>query len=310
MGGVTSSRHLPTCLGKLTLVAFASTSLIQDKLSLLESDLRKIPQPQSKTGARPAVVEFGSQSTTPHVSSTTTSSEAGQAQNLAARTPERQAHDISARNFRRKRRRSFVETPLQQQYWNEYDHPEDSGDEDGFFLYVDQNQETVFDKIWAVVTKSLYTRGAGEQRPLLPTRESETSSREVLESSSDEETTPLTTRLKRTYGAVPIGSTTIKPVDDSQLPKIPRLTVLAMTSSIIILVVAAILAATGRKKLASEVDGGIIFAVSASLAFAIIGTAAMYRQRRSQKWYHWVIVLTMLVFVGTASGGLLAWTIT
>jgi len=256
------------------------------------------------------IVDFGSQSTTPHVSSTSNSSEAGNVPSQSGTIIATPSPNISARNFRKKRRRSYAAADSSpKKYWSEYDHPEDTGDEHDFYLYINPDQESTFDKLLSSISKIFRHRKNADERPLLSPSSTGHLSRADSESSSDEEPSPRKSRMSPSYGTVAYSDPVIAGKAPTRWLQVPRLTIVAMTSSIIILTIALILAATGRKKLATEVDGGVVLAVAASLAFAITGIAAMYRHRRTQKWHTWLIALSILVIVGVASGGLLAWTI-
>ena len=96
----------------------------------------------------------------------------------------------------------------------------------------------------------------------------------------------------------------MQPYDNSQL--IPQFAAVSLVASLVILVVAYLLAATGRHKLATEVDAGVIFAIVSSLVFAIVGVAALWREK-DLSWISWGVACGVLLIDAVGSGGLLAW---
>lgn len=69
----------------------------------------------------------------------------------------------------------------------------------------------------------------------------------------------------------------------------------------ILLVVAAILVTTGRRKAANTVDTGVIIGVVSSLVFAVMGVGSMMRRKDDVGWVHRVgvgLVFTCVVIVG------------
>jgi hypothetical protein len=70
--------------------------------------------------------------------------------------------------------------------------------------------------------------------------------------------------------------------------------------------VAYLLAATGRHKLATEVDAGVVFAIASSLVFAIVGVAALWREH-NVKVITWAVAGGVFAVDAVGSAGLLAW---
>ncbi|CAN9289222.1 unnamed protein product [Alternaria alternata] len=123
-------------------------------ISLLEKDIRKLPEPVKKRSRRARDSMTGSQvQLSPPATSTSNTSYDGQSSPLASRYEESSATSVHEfvdppplQAFRKKSRRPFSEYPppmnrdepepeVQQRYWNEYDHPED--EETGYYIYVD-----------------------------------------------------------------------------------------------------------------------------------------------------------------------------
>ena len=133
------------------------------------------------------------------------------------------------------------------------------------------------------------------------------------ESSSDEGARLLSRNKPKTYGAMPAfhahpprayDQTQVQCEDQSLL--LPQFAALSLAASLVILVVAYLLAATGRHKLATEVDAGVVFAIASSLVFAIVGIATLWREPRV-RWITWGIAGALFSIDAVGSAGLLAW---
>lgn len=294
---------------------------------LLDKDIRKVPQAPRRREDSGVDSYFGSQSTTPQVSTSTTSvTEWGTDSGAAMEEPLSKLGDsfdappLSA--FKKKRKRRYAE-PMQparseERYWNEYDDPEDD-DENGYVIYVDPNAESTYEKLTRKL-RSLFNRSEPNgQDPLLSQHDLEagddsTAPTSDAGTSSDEDDVLSTRNPKpRTYGTLAAPSqqrVRFATTPSKQTKFIPRLASVCLTASIVILLTGFLLAATGRRKQAREVDGGILFAVACSLTFAVLGVASMLRSRRNLVWPAWAVALGVLGGVAVGSGGLLAWILT
>ncbi|KAF2155582.1 hypothetical protein K461DRAFT_77199 [Myriangium duriaei CBS 260.36] len=277
-------------------------------IPLLKQDLRKVPQTPRKA-LRKESTEFGSQSTTPRASTAASSDAGGQ-------TDASKADDLRKLRFatiaESPGRKSLIQKPRHvrgttttERYWNEYDEP--SEDEDQYVIYIDPNYESVWDKAWKSFLKvlGLKEEKSPENEPLLYSPDLEPGSFDEAESSDDELETQFH-RTARVNGHSRV-SPRLKVQSADSLDIMPRLTLACFSSSFAILVVAFILATTGKKKLHTEVDAGVIFAVVTSLTFAVIGVGNLYRSRAHIRILVWLIAGIALCIVGIASGGLLAW---
>ncbi|KAM0715468.1 hypothetical protein Q7P37_008966 [Cladosporium fusiforme] len=218
------------------------------------------------------------------------------------------------RAFRNKRRREYPQAqPAQQQarYWSEYDHPEDGSDAgDAYVIYIDPNERSSFEVFFDKLAKVFSRRPKPEEEGLLSTP----SSPRDDESSSDEDSQVNAARRPKSYGALPSYRAPPLQRSWSQTAQynqqssviIPQFSAVSLVASLVILVVAYLLAATGRHKLATEVDAGVIFAIISSLIFAIVGVAALWREQ-NVAWLSWMVAGGTLVVDAVGSGGLLAW---
>ncbi|KAI7542128.1 hypothetical protein KC331_g8151 [Hortaea werneckii] len=239
-----------------------------------------------------------------------------------------------AHSFRNKRRRrGYPEHPSQrgeqfgsgQRYWSEYDHPEDGSEPgDPYVLYIDPNEksslERIFDKIGALLSRQK-RRNVEEERLL----SSDPGSPTQDESSDDESGAGTPRRKPRSYGTLGdprvkrtvSDAPTLRGPDTDRSPfvnastkhddaLIPQLMPIAFAASIVILVMAYILAMTGKKKDVYEVDFGVLFAIASSLFFSVLGFASLLRSQ-DVSYPVWAIGVVVLIVDAVASGGLLAW---
>jgi VTC domain len=250
-------------------------------------------------------------------------------------------------NFNRvpKKNSAYAKT----RYWSEYDHPEDgSGDENAFYIYVDPDAlfewpgqsafnyfKNQFRSHFGLRRRdSIHSEPDEEEGLLDPNRTLPASSESEDSSSSDDDRDNVVhtahlaapnSRLKskcslrhaspQDYGTLPPPA--IAPIPHSQHVQYQhpthhrlRLSEVSLLASLTVLVVLAVLAATGRRKQRGEVDVGILFGITASLAFVLMGIMALIRERGAgamvSKW-RWVLSGLMFAAECTACGVLLGW---
>jgi hypothetical protein len=287
-------------------------------ITMLSRDIRKLPPATPKRTSSASATEGnspvnGAASTGSSVMGTTdgTTTAVGTSRNPSMGNGDSEVPAPPLRAFRNKRRREYPEaTPqVQAKYWSEYDHPEDGSDAgDAYVIYVDPNERSSISIFFEKLSKVFSRKPKDEDENLL----SPTTTHDD-ESSSDEDARLLSARKPKSYGS--IGSRPnlqhrhsqsmyVQPYDNSQL--LPQFAAVSLVASLVILVVAYLLAATGRHKLATEVDAGVIFAIVSSLVFAIVGVAALWRER-DLGWISWGVACGVLLIDAAGSGGLLAW---
>ena len=300
-------------------------------LPILDRDIRKLPSP--------AVHRNASTSGTPNsngsVNGATDSTTAVESLRSTSAAPPKDLDNPPARSFRKKRRRGHAEQQQPQQhqqqrsqgrYWSEYDHPEDGSDAGGdpYVIYIDPNEksslERLFDRIGALLSRR--KRREGEEEGLLTSDPASPTQDE----SSDDETdtnTPTSRRAPKSYGtpssrqhhsgprgltgpADPSPFVNTRPKPQHKGPLAPQLTPVCFAASLSILLMAYILATTGRKKERYEVDFGVLFAIASSLFFSVVGFAGLLRFQEVS-WPAWSVGMAVLVLDVVGSGGLLAW---
>ena len=289
-------------------------------ITMLERDIRKLPPAAPKRIGSASATEAGSPangiataSTDSSVMGTTdgTTTAVGTSRNPSMGNGDGEVPAPPLRAFRNKRRREYPEAVPQTQakYWSEYDHPEDGSDAgDAYVIYIDPNERSSISIFFDKLSKIFSRKPRDEDENLL----SPTTTHDD-ESSSDEDARLFSSRKPKSYGSIASRpnmqhrhsqSIYVQPYDQSQL--LPQFAAVSLVASLVILVVAYLLAATGRHKLATEVDAGVIFAIVSSLVFAIVGVAALWRER-GLGWVSWGVACGVLLIDVVGSGGLLAW---
>ncbi|PNS14092.1 Vacuolar transporter chaperone 4 [Sphaceloma murrayae] len=283
-------------------------------LPLLSQDLRKVPS-NPGTLHKPST-EFGSQSTTPHMSTATSSEAGGQTSETVPAAPiskekSKTSPVFSSPNRVTTKRKTTTASRLRnQRYYSEYDDPDASDHEDAYVIYIDPNEKSVFELAWGGL-KRLFGKEEKmdpEREPLLYEPDLESPGDEG-ESSDEEEVVDY--RISRIYGRdVGLG---LEAGGQSKVASawksVPRLSATCFAASVSLLLVAVVLAGTGRKKLRGEVDAGVLFAVGMSLVFSVVGVASLYRSGEHLRGWVWAAAGVVVCVVAVGSGGLVAWTV-
>ncbi|KAK5127372.1 hypothetical protein LTR85_006711 [Meristemomyces frigidus] len=282
-------------------------------LPVLSRDIRKLPPPAIPRGSSTADVTPSSRGSVNGVTDSTTAVETTRSDSVMV--PE-ELDVPPARSFRKKRRRGYPppQQParIEQRYWSEYDHPEDGSDDggDAYVIYIDPNEkstlDTLFDRLGGLFGRR---KSSGDEEGLL----TEASSIKDDESSSDEAPAPIAgAPRQRSYGTIRPASAThtiryiAPPATSRTRPSMPHMTPICYVASLVILMMAYILAMTGRRKSAYEVDFGVIFAIASSLFFAVVGFGCLLRLPHVS-YPVWGLGIFVLIVDAVGSGGLLAW---
>ncbi|GAB7348300.1 hypothetical protein MBLNU459_g6280t1 [Dothideomycetes sp. NU459] len=297
-------------------------------IPLMQKDIRKLPRVVTKRSSSRNDLGYGSQSATPQFSSNTSAAGDGtgdttavEGRSPASTTVAEQLQTPPLSSFKKKRTRGYPrpvqQQPSQAKYWSEYDHPEESEDDNAYVLYVDPNAESTLSQAWRNLRSLFRRRQKSKHNTSLATDgtlEAGPSEDDSLSSSDDELLAANRAPQRRSYGTLgrimprhDASNQMTQPAAQNEPEWLPQLTVTCLGASIAILICGFILAATGRRKQASEVDAGIIFAVISSLLFAISGVASMFGRGYSPLWTTKVFALGVLAVDAIASGGLLAW---
>lgn len=249
-------------------------------------------------------------------------------------------------NKKASRRKSRSTQQLLPRYWNEFDDGDEVPEDQVYAIYVHPDEQTAFpgaetvSKAFSAMYQSLgrtkrrvvswlpmqfhghdrdHDAEEGVRRPLLGVR-----SRDVDDDNDDSSDTepsipcakfskkrcstghPSTSDIRRT--SLPQSHHTFKrqPVRSSHENALYRTYVGCYAISIILLIMSAIMKASGRHKAKVQVDAGIIVGVIAALASAIVAVSLMVSREERLSWLHRGLGSTAFLVVCVGSGWLLA----
>ena len=114
-------------------------------IPILSRDIRKLPPPAMKATTNSAAGSSGSQSATRRSGSTADGTTAVETGGQSSSAVPDQLETPPLRSFRKKRRRTYPHDSArwQQQYWSEYDNPEEGEDDaEAYVLYIDPNERS------------------------------------------------------------------------------------------------------------------------------------------------------------------------
>jgi len=222
------------------------------------------------------------------------------------------------------------EAPKQQlaRYWSEYEHPEDDSGEEGYFIYVNPDEDetwipfkdtaqTIYHKI-----KALFQPGHSEDNqdnailetePLLqptsnlpksPYSVSTADSYETSTSSSEDDASDTDILMPRArYGTLPVS----QPRPDHEISQdFVNTTIAAMVSlffATTLSVVLLVLSAVGRKRARGEIDVVVLAGSLISVCFAIAGLWGLVF--RSPGVVRWLVAAAVFIAVVVVDGVLI-----
>jgi SPX domain protein involved in polyphosphate accumulation len=288
---------------------------------LMQKDIRKVPTAASRRRAYNHDSSYGSQSTTPQMSTSTGSigDRTGDLTAVEEQSPPRiQIPDQLATPpmsaFRKKRKSAYNRAGSalpKQAYWNEFDDPSGSEDEGAYVLYIDPNEVSSATKTWRRI-RSLWSKNKSTDQEALLGHDGTNEHgmvEESVTSSDDEAQTPRRTQ-QRAYGTLNHSSSQAVGHDAQVYHQYPdwvtQMSATCLVASMLLLCIGYILVATGKRKLASEVDAGVVLAVASSLAFAVSGVGAVF-SRSTPRWPLATLVIGILVADVAAASVLLTW---
>ncbi|KAK3678632.1 hypothetical protein LTR78_001930 [Recurvomyces mirabilis] len=283
-------------------------------LPMLERDIRKLPPPAMKRTSSSAIQTPASRDSANNITDSTTAVETTRSDSI---TQQSELEVPPLRSFRKKRRRNLPEATAHQEtrYWSEYDHPEEpeDGDSSGYAIYIDPNEKSGFDEFFDRLGRLFKRKRPAEEEPMLS---GQTSPKDDETSDDDDEVVTVKPRQK-SYGTLGLSTSRnasgrsqhrsdLEAQTQTNVTSIAHIRSVCYIASLVILLVALMLATTGRHKLRYEVNVGVIFAISSSLFFAIAGFATLLRQQ-DVSYTAWAVGILVLVIDAIGSGGLLAW---
>ena len=320
-----------------------SNLLMIVQLTALEQDIRKLPAVTDSSKARAPPSRLSpEQSSAGHASISASStvngllgsgSSAVQRESSVTSAPET-ATSLPSSPIKKQRRKSHRKRLLQKslrqpsykeqrRYWNEFDDGSEGSENEAYTILVDPNASSSFpgtvqaSKVLTFLGTKIH---ATEQRVASWLRLKNHSKHEAqplingenfpgIEDSdmSEEESChrPVKPTASRRYATFPAGLHQ-RPAVRAREKLLFRCCLASIGASLVLLIVAAILLVTGRRKAEVTVDVGVIIGVAASLVFAVIAVGNMAGRRENVGWVHRSIVMLTFVCIVACSGGLLA----
>lgn len=228
---------------------------------------------------------------------------------------------------RRSHRRRVLDKPLgdsnrksAQRYWNEFDDGSEGSDNEAYTIFVDPDTPSTFPGL--VTISKLFTTlvskfnvaehkliswwrhpSPQEQEPLINGSHSPS----LDDSDASDAESPLTKpqpNAQRRYSTFP--ATPQSPAMRARETMLFRSCLASFGAASVLLLVAAILKTTGRRKAETTVDAGVIIGVASSLVFAIIAVGSMVGRKDDVGWVHRISVFLLFAVVAAGGGGLIA----
>ena len=240
------------------------------------------------------------------------------------------APDALKKKRRKSQRRLMLQKRLsqpsqsqRQRYWNEFDDGSEGSENEAYTIFIDPNASYSFPGTAAIskfVTSLVSNIKASEEKVSSWLRHPPPSApdeRQPLHNGfpspsiddsdvSDTDTLPIQSsrNTDRRYSTFP--SRPQSAAARARETFLFRSCLASFTASIILLLVAAILETTGRRKAEITVDAGVVIGVAASLVFGIVAVGCMIGRKDDVGWVHRAIVFLFFACVVLGSGLLLA----
>ena len=332
----------PFWVGDLSTMSLSL--LTENQLPALKQDIRKVPRtPKAPKGrklqGRSSPEEPSTQHTSISASSTKNGISSSDFSVLRGESSATSAPDVIAplpfsASKKKRRQRSYhkqiahkrLQEPAQpryERYWNEFDDGSEGSQDEAYTIFVDPNASynipgaAVVTRFFKSLSSSVkgfeatishWLRSSqgtrhGEQRPLVD-GEYSPSAADSDQSDIDSLTENVKSSSHRRYSTFPALSQPTAVRGREAL--LFRSCIASFASSLALLVVAAILVSTGRRKAADTVDVGVIIGVVSSLVFAVIGVGSMVKRKDDIGWVHRAVVFLIFICVVLASSVVLA----
>jgi heme/copper-type cytochrome/quinol oxidase subunit 4 len=314
-------------------------------IPLLEKDIRKLPDPVKRKRRKPRSIQDSLSSTPPLTSGSTASVADGQmspntlvrAESSAASGPELPVPTL--KNFRRKSTRSYksnprkaTPAPKEHRYWNEYDDPSESDEDEGYYIYVNPDEKVKFPgqetiEKWAKKTKQLFRKKRRPERssllsvPESPTSDEETTDESVNGSAGNygtmvpvphegyfsslfrslrdphrEAQTIASLRRQSEHQRRNLVSIIETRQHEREMTKL-RLYVTCLAAAVVIDIILLALSSTSRRKERGVADGVILFGTISNLLLLVVALLSMTTRRERLGWVHQGLVVSIAIAV-------------
>lgn len=315
------------------------------QIPALKQDIRKIPATTKSTKTRTLQGRLSpKESSTRHSSVSASSTQNGpsgsgfsaqRGESSATSAPDAltsSPRDALMEKRRRYHRKSMLQKRLQQaflseqqRYWNEFDDGSEGSENEAYTIFVDPNASyrfpgaDAFNKFYTSLTSNIKASKDKVSSWLTNSPTGATKERERLikdingvngvhspsiddshDGTSSSKSNPALQRRYSTFPSLPQPHAV-----RARETLLLRSCIASFCASFVLLLIAAILETTGRRKAETTVDAGVIIGVAASLVFAIIGVGSMVGRKDDVGWVHRASVFIVFVCVVFGSGALL-----
>jgi hypothetical protein len=229
---------------------------------------------------------------------------------------------ISRRGSRRQSEQIQVLPQTPQGYWNEYDNGSDVEEHGSYTIYVDPDGESfpgskkfayVFAEVkkpFSMVKEWLSPKSSPEERQPLVANGNDScfnEQRSTIDIEDDDgayaSSSDFPTGYATHYATFP--SVTDQKLSQTKEKLLFRTMLGSFGASLLFLLIACILVATGKKRLRVEVDAGVIVGIVASLCFNMAAIGAVLGRQQNLGWLHRSLVTVTFVGICIFNGMLL-----
>ena len=237
--------------------------------------------------------------------------------------PPKKKRRKSQRKVMLQKRLSQPSQSQRQRYWNEFDDGSEGSENEAYTIYIDPNASYSFpgkatvSKIFTSLVSHIKASeekvsswfkqpppsAPDERQPLYNSFPSPSIDDSDI---SDTDTSPIQSSCNANHRYSTFPSRPQSAAARARETFLFRSCLASFTASIILLLVAAILETTGRRKAEFTVDAGVMIGVAASLVFAIVAVGCMIGRKDDVGWVQRAIVFLFFACVVSGSGLLLA----
>jgi hypothetical protein len=236
---------------------------------------------------------------------------------LRAYTPET-SEPVTPRTTSRRSSTQVQIQPPPQAYWNEYDDGSEAGENEPYTIYVDADSSFPGSKVVEFVVSHARvpmdkvkswlspSHSPEERRPLIGSGGYFAEQQNILDTDPEDEAYASSSDFPSGYVT---HYATFPSVSDQKATRyremlLFRACLSSFGAAFVLLLIAVLLAATGRHRLRVEVevDAGVVTGVAASLFFAVMGFACMLARTETVGWLHRICVVVTLATVCILNG--------
>lgn len=198
-----------------------------------------------------------------------------------------------------------------QRYWNEFDDGDEGSENEAYTIFVDPDASTSFfgGGVFSNLTHNLISGARASTKKIKswlnststpepqPSLHNDDFSAQISADDTDldnDELSPLSPIQRRHYSTFPSHRSSRHALKSRETLLVGA-TITSFASSFVLLLVATILATTGRKKAAVTVDLGVVVGVVVSFIFSVVAVATTVARTDRLSWLHRATVVLLFV---------------